>query len=99
MALAIISELRLGENGQIATAGGADNFAGYLTLAFSAWLFTVDYRFWIFAVKPMSSLQFFVFLCYLVPFILAWVGIATVLHGELRPIIKGKSWAWELRCW
>jgi pimeloyl-ACP methyl ester carboxylesterase len=66
-------------------------FAGYLTLAFSAWLFTVDYRWWIFAVKPMSSLQFFIFLCYLVPFILAWIGIATVLHGELRPLMKGKE--------
>jgi pimeloyl-ACP methyl ester carboxylesterase len=66
-------------------------FAGYLTLAFSGWLWTVDYRWWIFAVKPMSSLQFMIFLCYLIPFILAWIGIATVLHGELRPLIKGKE--------
>ncbi len=65
--------------------------AGYVTLLISSWLFTVDYRFWIFAVKPMSNLQFMIFLCYLIFFILAWIGIATVLHGELRPLIKGKE--------
>jgi pimeloyl-ACP methyl ester carboxylesterase len=60
-------------------------FAGYLTLVFSAWLFTVDYRLWVFAVKPMSPLHFQIFLGYLIPFILFFVALATVLHGQLRP--------------
>jgi len=60
-------------------------FVGYLTLVFSAWLFTVDYRFWVFAVKPMSTIHFRIFLCYLIPFILFFVALATVLHGQLRP--------------
>ena len=60
-------------------------FTGYLTLVFSAWLFTVDYRFWVFAVKPMSPFHFRVFLSYLVPFILFFVALGTVLHGQLRP--------------
>ncbi|UCH52125.1 MAG: alpha/beta fold hydrolase [Chloroflexota bacterium] len=59
--------------------------AGYLTLVLSALLFTVDYRFWVFAVKPMSLLHFQIFLGYLIPFILFFVALATVLHGQLRP--------------
>ncbi len=60
-------------------------FAGYVTLVFSAWLFNVDFRFWVFAVKPMSHLQFQVFLGYLVPFILVLLAFAVALHGQLRP--------------
>ena len=64
-------------------------FAGYLTLVFSAWLFTVDFRFWVFAVKPMSHIQFQIFLTYLIPFILFYIAVAVVLHGQLRPKSKG----------
>jgi pimeloyl-ACP methyl ester carboxylesterase len=60
-------------------------FAGYMTLAFSDWLFKVDYRFWVFAVKPMSPLHFQIFLCYLIPFTLYFLVLGTVLHGQLRP--------------
>lgn len=60
-------------------------FTGYLTLVFSAWLFNVDFRFWVFAVKPMSHLQFQIFLGYLVPFILILLAFAVALHGQLRP--------------
>jgi pimeloyl-ACP methyl ester carboxylesterase len=60
-------------------------FTGYLTLVFSAWLFNVDFRFWVFAVKPMSHLQFQIFLGYLIPFILVYVAFAVGLHGQLRP--------------
>lgn len=65
-------------------------FIGYLTLALSAWLFTVDYRFWVFAVKPMSLLHFRIFLCYLIPFILYFMVLGTVLHGQLR-VTGGKG--------
>lgn len=60
-------------------------FSGYLALVFSAWLFNVDFRFWVFAVKPMSPLHFRIFLSYLVPFLLFFIAIATVFHGQLRP--------------
>jgi hypothetical protein len=60
-------------------------FAGYLTLIFSGWFFNTDYRFWIFAIKPMSALQFRIFLCYLIPFTAFFVILALALHGQLRP--------------
>ena len=64
-------------------------FAGYLTLIFSAWFFQTDYRFWIFAIKPMSALQFRIFLCYLIPFTAFFIVRALALHGQLRP--RGKN--------
>ena len=33
-------------------------FVAHLTLAISAWLFQTDYRFWVFAVKPLDALHF-----------------------------------------
>jgi len=64
-------------------------FVGYLTLVFSAWLFTVDFRFWLFAVKPMSPIQFRMFLSYLIPFIVYFIILGLVLNGQLRPTRKG----------
>jgi len=61
-------------------------FAGYLTLVFSAWLFTVDFRFWVFAVKPMSPIQFRMFLSYLIPFTVYFIILGLVLNGQLRPV-------------
>jgi len=58
---------------------------GYLALVLSAWLFTVDFRFWVFAVKPMSTIHLRSFVSYLIPFILFFIAIGTVLHGQLRP--------------
>jgi len=66
-------------------------FVGYLTLVLSAWLFKVDYRFWLFNVKPMSLLHFRIFLTYLVPFILCFVAMGLVLNGQLRPTRKGNA--------
>jgi pimeloyl-ACP methyl ester carboxylesterase len=65
--------------------------AGYLTLVLSACLFTVDFRFWVFAVKPMSTIHLRSFVSYLIPFMLFFIAIGTVLHGQLRPTIKGKE--------
>lgn len=64
-------------------------FAAYLTLAISAWFFNIDFRFWIFAIKPMSALQFRIFLCYLIPFTAFFVILALAMHGQLRP--RGKK--------
>ncbi len=66
-------------------------FAGYLTLVFSAWIFTVDFRFWVFAVKPMSVIHLRSFITYFIPFILFFIAIGTVLHGQLRPTCKGNE--------
>ena len=63
-------------------------FIAYLTLVISAVLFNVDYRIWVFAVKPMSPLQFQIFLCYLIPFFIFFLTLATIVHGELRPFKK-----------
>jgi len=63
--------------------------AGYITLALSQWLFNVDFRFWLYNVKPMSLLQFRIFLTYLIPFFIFFVILGLVLNGQLRPSRKG----------
>jgi pimeloyl-ACP methyl ester carboxylesterase len=58
--------------------------AAYASLALSSAIFTVDYRFWVFAVKPMSPLHLRMVLLYLPPFVLFFGVYGTVLHGQLR---------------
>jgi hypothetical protein len=58
--------------------------AAYLTLVFSDWAFKTDFRFWVFAIKPMSRLHFGIFLGYLIPFMLYFFAISAVLHGQMR---------------
>jgi hypothetical protein len=58
--------------------------AAYLTLVFSAWAFTTDYRIWVFAIKPMSVVHFKIFLRYLIPLAFYFLIIGMVIHGELR---------------
>lgn len=58
--------------------------SAYLTLVVSSAVFTVDYRFWVFAVKPMSPLQARIALSYLVPFVLFFAVYGLVLFGQLR---------------
>jgi len=70
-------------------------FAAYLTLAFSAWAFTTDYRLWVFAIKPMSLLHFRIFLMYFVPVLIYFLVIGLILHGELR---RGKAGS-EVKLW
>jgi Dipeptidyl aminopeptidases/acylaminoacyl-peptidases len=59
-------------------------FGAYLTLIFSGWAFTTDYRIWVFAIKPMTLLQFRIFLSYLIPLLIFFLVIGLILHGELR---------------
>jgi hypothetical protein len=66
-------------------------FAAYLTLAFSAWAFTTDYRIWVFAIKPMSVMHFKIFLRYLIPLAFYFVIIGMVIHGEMRR--NSSAWA------
>ena len=56
----------------------------YLTLVVSSAVFTVDFRFWVFAIKPMSALQARIAVSYLVPFILFFLVYGLVLFGQLR---------------
>jgi pimeloyl-ACP methyl ester carboxylesterase len=70
-------------------------FGAYLTLIFSGWAFTTDYRLWVFAIKPMTVLQFRIFLSYLIPLIIYFLVIGLILHGELRRDKVGS----EIKLW
>ena len=59
---------------------------GYTLLALSDWWFKTDFRFWVVAVKLMSSLQFRIFLGYLPFFTFFFLVLGVVLHGQLRPV-------------
>jgi pimeloyl-ACP methyl ester carboxylesterase len=57
---------------------------GYLCVRTSAFFFHSDFRFWVFAVRPMSLLQTRIALSYFLPFVGFFLILATVLHGQLR---------------
>ncbi len=64
-------------------------------------------------MKPMSPIQFRMFLSYLIPFIVYFIILGLVLNGQLRPTRKGMGmslgsemainvafWSWaSLVCW
>jgi pimeloyl-ACP methyl ester carboxylesterase len=56
----------------------------YISLVLTDYLFDVDYRIWVFAIKLLSPLQMGIALIYLLPFSLFFIIVATVLHGQLR---------------
>jgi len=56
----------------------------YATLVASAAVFTTDYRFWVFAIKPLSGGQFRAGLAILPVFTLFFGIYGTVLYGQLR---------------
>ncbi len=58
--------------------------AAYAALALSAAVFTTDFRFWVFAVKPMSPLHLRMALVYLLPFVLFFGAYGAVISGQLR---------------
>jgi hypothetical protein len=59
-------------------------FAGYMAVQASAFIFKSDFRFWVFAVRPMSRLQARIALAYGPLFVGFFLILATVLHGQLR---------------
>jgi hypothetical protein len=69
--------------------------AAYLTLVFSGWAFTTDYRLWVFAIKPMTLLQFRICLSYVIPFAVYFLIIGLILHGELRCGKAGEIKLWK----
>lgn len=56
----------------------------YLSLVITAYLFDTDYRFWVFAMKPLSALHLRIALSYFIPFCLFFTVVAILLHGQLR---------------
>ena len=46
--------------------------------------FIADFRWWVFALKLMNSLQFCIFLGYVIPFTLFFITVGVSLHGQLR---------------
>ncbi|MCJ7532525.1 MAG: alpha/beta hydrolase [Anaerolineales bacterium] len=83
--------LQLGKVGKSFLLALIAVFAAYLTLVFSAWAFTIDYRIWVFAIKPMSIVHFGIFLRYLIPLAFYFLIIGMVIHGELRR--NSSAWA------
>lgn len=59
--------------------------AGALALVLADYFFKIDFRFWVVALKPLSLLQFRVFLCYALPFIAFFFTASLVWNGQLRP--------------
>jgi pimeloyl-ACP methyl ester carboxylesterase len=56
---------------------------GYAALAVVDFVFTVDFRFWIVALRPMSRTQFVYFWIYLLPFVAFFLVALRTLHAEL----------------
>lgn len=55
----------------------------YLLVSAMDFFFTVDPRFWVVALKPMSKMQFFQFLAYLPFFLGFFVLLSATLHSQL----------------
>lgn len=64
---------------------------GYVLLGFADLVFGVDFRFWVVAVKLMSSLHFRIFLSYLPFFTIFFLILGVALHGQLRLIVDGQD--------
>jgi len=62
---------------------------GYGALALADFLFKTDFRFWVVALKLMSSLQFKYFFVYLLPFTAFFLVALRALHAGLA--VKGDS--------
>jgi pimeloyl-ACP methyl ester carboxylesterase len=56
----------------------------YTSLLITAYLFDTDYRFWVFAMKPLSALHLRIALSYVIPFCLFFTVVAVLLQGQLR---------------
>ncbi|HXQ13960.1 MAG TPA: alpha/beta fold hydrolase [Caulobacteraceae bacterium] len=62
--------------------------AGYLALAIVDFLFKVDFRFWVVALRPLTRTQFFAALAYLIPFTLFVMG---AFRGLERLMLRGEG--------
>ncbi|MCB1645575.1 MAG: alpha/beta fold hydrolase [Pseudomonadales bacterium] len=72
-----------------ASGAGRASLAAFVTAAVICLLATliasvslIDFRFWVVALKPMSLLQWGIFLCYLLPFTLFFLLLGAGYHGR-----------------
>ena len=63
----------------------------YLSVIVISYFFTVDFRFWMIPLKPMSPIQTKIALRYLIPFALFYLMFAVVLHGQMRSLKGGTA--------
>ncbi|MBN1381847.1 MAG: alpha/beta fold hydrolase [Deltaproteobacteria bacterium] len=71
-------------------------FFAHLTLAISDWLFLTDYRFWVFAIKPLDFFHFLMALAYVIPFAFYMIIASMLLHGQLcRNGNRGNEVSWK----
>lgn len=68
--------------------------AGHLADQAAGVLFKTDFRFWVFAIRPLSMLHLRMALVYALPFSAFFLILSTVLHGQLRR--SGQSLVQEL---
>jgi pimeloyl-ACP methyl ester carboxylesterase len=64
---------------------------GYAALWLADLAFKIDFRFWIVALKLMSTKQFLIFLIYLVPFTAFFVIALHVLHRNFSTMAAGRA--------
>ncbi|MFN8376429.1 MAG: alpha/beta hydrolase, partial [Anaerolineae bacterium] len=61
-------------------------FGVYMLLAISDWMFKIDFRLWVVALKPMNFLQFHIALAYLLPFAFFFLVASTAINSQLRQV-------------
>jgi pimeloyl-ACP methyl ester carboxylesterase len=66
--------------------------AAYLVLAFLNWAFNTDVRIWVFNIKPMNAQRFPIWLAYVIPFMLYFLVLGVILHGQLRIAHLALGW-------
>ena len=64
---------------------------GYAALWLTDFVFKIDFRFWIVALKLMSAKQFLIFLIYLAPFTAFFVIALHVLHRNFSTMASGRA--------
>jgi hypothetical protein len=78
------NKLYLGLVGRDLLLAAAVTVGGGLLLLAEDFFFKIDFRFWILALKPLSPLQFGIFLRYVIPFIAFFLMSGVVLNGQMR---------------
>lgn len=63
--------------------------AAYVLLLLAAAIFTIDFRLWVLALKPMSPLHFQIFLAYLIPFAFFFLVSSMAINSQLRRVELG----------
>ncbi len=78
------NKLYLGLVGRDLLLAAAVTGGGCLLLLAADFFFKIDFRFWILALKPLSALQFGVFLRYVIPFTAFFLMSGVILNGQMR---------------